>query len=166
MFPMLALFRMGLSPMRTPKSLTGRAVQVRALCPWCPHCEHRLGPSPPAAPPEPATDGGTPSRIMAEEDRLGLVVVRGISLWFFSFLLSSPGFFLFISGRCGPYFLGKKKVGRDTDTANGVEAPFSYGQNKVFRQFDLAGIGLLVAGIRLLGYLRQCLSYPQSHHIF
>ena len=50
MFPILALFRMGLSPMRTPKSLTGRMVQVRALCPWCPHCEHRLGPSPAAAP--------------------------------------------------------------------------------------------------------------------
>ena len=79
---MLALFRMGmgLSPMRTPKSLTGRAVQVRALCPWCPHCEHRLGPSPP--PPAPAAAGGggaaggTPSRVMlgAEVDWLGLEV--------------------------------------------------------------------------------------------
>lgn len=39
--------------MRTPKSFTGRAVHVRALCPWCPHCEHRLGPSP-----APAAGGG------------------------------------------------------------------------------------------------------------
>ena len=75
---MLALFRMGmgLSPMRTPKSLTGRAVQVRALCPWCPHCEHRLGPSPapPAAAGGGGAAGGTPSRVMlgGEVDRLGL----------------------------------------------------------------------------------------------
>ena len=122
---MLALFRMGvgLSPMRTPKSLTGRAVQVRALCPWCPHCEHRLGPSPAPPPPPPAAAGGggaaggTPSRVMlgGEVDRLGLGLgVGGI------FRFPPSGFFFypvpifFFSGRSGGLIYlgqGKRKRG-------------------------------------------------------
>ena len=114
---MLALFRMGmgLSPMSTPKSFTGRAVQVRALCPWCPHCEHRLGPSPP--PPAPVATGGggaaggTPSRVMlrGEVDWLGLEV-GGII--FFSptpdFFLSCPDF-LFFWAQWGAYLFGAGK---------------------------------------------------------
>ena len=122
MFPILALFRMGLSPMRTPKSLTGRAVQVRALCPWCPHCEHRLGPSPAAATappePEPATGGGaaggTPSRVMAQqEDWLGLVEVRGIFffslLWIFFYPLPDLFFLFYFWERWAVFICGKEK---------------------------------------------------------
>jgi hypothetical protein len=77
---MLTLFLIGgLSPMRTPKSFTGgRAVHVRVLCPWFPHCEHRLGPSP-APPPPGGAAGGTPSRVMAG---LGLWILFLICYYF------------------------------------------------------------------------------------
>jgi len=125
---MLALFRMGmgLSPMRTPKSLTGRAVQVRALCPWCPHCEHRLGPSP-APPPAPAAAaGGTPSRVMlGEVDRLGLGLGVGGIFRFppsgFFFILSRCSLFLGAVG--GVFIWGREKgsVEAERDTARGDE---------------------------------------------